>query len=75
VTDPEIRASLADFLAMEDAKIETLLRQAGSPAPAAHARIAAAMLHSLSVRARAGEPREALIGLARDMSAMIAATC
>jgi TetR/AcrR family transcriptional regulator, copper-responsive repressor len=74
VTDPEIKAALQAFLAMEDAKVEALLRQAGSPAPAAHARIAASMLHSLSVRARAGEPREALIALAKDTSALILAT-
>jgi TetR/AcrR family transcriptional regulator, copper-responsive repressor len=72
VRDPEIRTALADILTMEDAKIETLLRQAGSPAPAAHGRIVAAMLHSLSVRARAGESREAMTGLAREATALIA---
>ncbi|HVJ01958.1 MAG TPA: helix-turn-helix domain-containing protein [Sphingomonas sp.] len=74
VTDPDIRAALQAFLAMEDAKVETLLRQAGSPAPAAHARIVAALLHSLSVRARAGEPRAALIALAKDTTALILGT-
>ncbi|MET0309913.1 MAG: TetR/AcrR family transcriptional regulator [Sphingomonas sp.] len=71
VTDPEIRAALAGFLAVEDEKIEVLLRQAGSLAPEAHARILASMLHSLSVRARAGEPRETLAALARDTAAII----
>lgn len=71
VTDPDIRAALRSFLAMEDEKVETLLRQAGSPAPAAHARIVASLLHSLSVRARAGESREALIRLAKDTTALI----
>lgn len=73
VTDPDIRAALKDFLAMEDAKVEALLRQSGSPAPAAHARIVASLLHSLSVRARAGEPREALIALAKDTTALVLA--
>lgn len=72
VTDPEIRAALAGFLAVEDEKVEALLRQAGSAAPAAHARILASMLHSLSVRARAGEPRAALIAIARDATALVA---
>ena len=72
VTDPEIRAALAGILALEDAKIETALRQAGSASPEAHARLAASMLHSLSVRARAGEPREALIGIAKDFTQMLA---
>jgi AcrR family transcriptional regulator len=71
VTDPDIRAALAGFLAVEDEKIEVLLRQAGSLAPRAHARILAAMLHSLSVRARAGESRAALIALAKDASALV----
>lgn len=74
VTDPEIKAALGAFLAMEDVKIEALLRQAGSPAPAAHARVLASMLHSLSVRARAGEPRDALIALAKDATALILAS-
>ena len=71
VTDPDIRAALAAILALEDSKIEIALRQAGSPSPEAHARLAASILHSLSVRARAGEPREALIAIAKDASALI----
>lgn len=74
VTDPEIRAALRAFLAMEDAKVEALLRQAGSPTPEAHARIVASLLHSLSVRARAGEPRDALIALAKDTTALVLAS-
>ena len=72
VTDPEIRAALADILELEDRKIEALLRQAGSNAAEAHGRIVASMLHSLSVRARAGEPREALTRIAKDATALIA---
>lgn len=72
VTDPDIRAALAGILALEDAKIETALRQAGSPAAEAHARLAASLLHSLSVRARAGEPRGILVAIAKDFSALIA---
>ena len=69
--DPDIRDRLAGFLAMEDARIAELLAAAGSPSPAAHGRILAAMLHSLSVRARAGESRETLLALAKDARALV----
>lgn len=72
VTDPDIRAALAGFLAVEDEKIALLLRQAGGPAAEAHAAILAGMLHSLSVRARAGAPRAELIAIARQASALVA---
>lgn len=72
VEDPEIRATLGRFLAMEDEKVAALLRQAGSPAPEAHGRVVAAMIHSLSTRARAGEPRETLIQAAKDCVDLVA---
>ena len=71
--DAEVRARLSAFLAMEDARIVELLAAAGSPRPEVHGRIVASVLHSLSVRARAGEPREALLALARDTAALVAA--
>lgn len=61
VGDAEVRAAIARFIAMEDAQVELLLRKAGSAAPEAQARIVTAMIHSLSVRARAGASREALM--------------
>jgi TetR/AcrR family transcriptional regulator, copper-responsive repressor len=70
--DPEIRSWLNAFLAMEDARIAELLAAAGSANPQAHGRIVASMLHSLSIRARAGEPRETLVALAREARALIA---
>jgi AcrR family transcriptional regulator len=72
VTDPDIRAALARILELEDRAIEAALAQAGSPAPAAHARLVTCVLHSLSVRARAGEPREALERIASDCVELIA---
>ena len=69
-TDPPVRAALAAFLAMEDRRIEQLLADSGSTDPAAHARIIAAVIHSLSVRARAGESRESLEQIARDTAAL-----
>ncbi|MBX3565479.1 MAG: TetR/AcrR family transcriptional regulator [Sphingomonas sp.] len=71
--DAQVRERLTAFLAMEDARIAELLAAAGSPAPDAHGRIVASVLHSLSVRARAGEPREALVAIARDTAAVIGA--
>ncbi len=53
--DPDVRAALGRFLAMEDRCIEDLLAAAGSTRPRASAAIVASVLHSLSVRARAGE--------------------
>jgi len=72
VTDPDIRASLARILELEDRELEALLATAGSTAPAMHARFVSSLLHSLSVRARAGESREALDRIAADCIAMIA---
>jgi len=69
--DPEVRAVLARFIEMEDRCIETLLAEAGSTRPAASAALVASVLHSLSVRARAGESREAMERIARDCAAMV----
>lgn len=70
--DAPVRAALSAFLAMEDDRIEALLAAAGSANAAAHARIVASVLHSLSIRARAGDSREALERLARNCAALIA---
>jgi len=69
--DPEVRAALGKFLAIEDRWIEELLAAAGSTRPAASAVVVASVLHSLSVRARAGESREALERIARDCADMV----
>ncbi len=77
VTRPEVRAVLAAGLHELDAGFEARLRKAveqgelpaGSD-PVALARIAAAVLHTLSIRARAGETRadlEPIITAALDM--------
>lgn len=70
--DPEIRAWLASFVKMEDDKIAELLAGGGDRHAAAHARVVAAVVHSLSVRARAGAPREELDSLAKDCIDLIA---
>ena len=72
VDDAEIRARLAAFLKMEDDRIEELLVARGDPRAAAHARLATSVIHSLSVRARAGAPRAELEALAADCVALIA---
>jgi AcrR family transcriptional regulator len=72
VDDDEIRARLAAFLKMEDDRIEQLLIARGDPAARAHARVVTAVIHSLSVRARAGAPRAELEALAADCVTLIA---
>ena len=72
VTDPEVRAALARILALEDREIEALIAQGGHPAPAAAAGIAASVLQALSIRARAGTPKEALAKIAADCVDLIA---
>ncbi len=72
VTDPDIRAALHRIIALQDREFESLLAQAGSAAPQAHAHLLSCVIHSLSVRARAGEPREALEAIAAECVTMIA---
>jgi AcrR family transcriptional regulator len=71
VDDEEIRARLAAFVKLEDGKIEQLLAARGDPLAASHARVATSVIHSLSVRARAGATREELETLAADCVALI----
>jgi AcrR family transcriptional regulator len=70
--DPAVRDKVAAFLAVEDDRIAELLAAAGSPAPQAHGRVVASVLHSLSVRARGGASREELERVARDCVDLIA---
>ena len=72
VTDPDIRAALARILALQDTEIAALLTQAGDPTAAVHAPLVTCVLHSLSVRARAGEGREALEAIAAGVVDMVA---
>lgn len=71
-SDPQVREKVTAFLAVEDNRIAELLAAAGSPAPEAHGRLVASVLHSLSVRARGGAPREELGRVARDCIDLIA---
>ena len=71
VGDPDVRAAIARFIAMEDAQIELLLRNAGAATPERQARVVTAMVHSLSVRARAGAPRADLDRAMADCIDMI----
>lgn len=72
VIDPDVRGRIADFLTMEDDHVERLLRQSGSTAPETQARVVTAMIHSLSVRARAGASRAELDRAAKDCIDLIA---
>lgn len=71
-SDPLVRAKVAAFLAVEDNRIAELLAAAGSPAPEAQGRLVASVLHSLSVRARGGAPRDELVEVAQDCVELIA---
>ena len=66
IIDADVRQALARFVRVEDDGIADILRTAGSANPQAHARIVAAVVHSLSVRARAGAEREELLRIAAD---------
>lgn len=72
VDDPDVRERLAAFLAIEDQRVEALLAARGDPDARAHAMLATAVIHSLSVRARAGAPREELDAIARACVNLIA---
>ena len=71
-SDPQVREKVTAILAVEDNRIAELLAAAGSPAPEAHGRLVASVVHSLSVRARSGAPREELERVARDCIDLIA---
>ena len=73
VEDPEIREVLSERLSRLDADLETRLRAAIDKGelnkdvdPAALAVLASSLLHSISIRARAGKSREELTELARN---------
>lgn len=72
VIEPDVRAAITRFLAMEDTQVELLLRKAGAAAPEPQARMVTAMIHSLSVRARAGATRDELMRGAQDCIDLIA---
>lgn len=70
VEDPEIRDVLSDRLSRLDADLETRLRKAidtgelkANVDPVALAVLASSLLHSISIRARAGKSRAELTGL------------
>jgi len=67
VRDPQVRAALAEGLREIDEALAARIRFAqehgelqSRPDPAALAKIASAVLHTLALRSRAGEPRAAL---------------
>lgn len=73
VEDPEIRNVLSRRLSQLDADLEARLQRAiesgeltGDVDSAARAMLASSLLHSISIRARAGKSREELAGQARD---------
>ncbi len=71
VNDPEIRAALRTFLTMQDDRMTALFDKAWIARPRAAARLVMSVLHSLSVRARAGTPPAELEAIAADCIALI----
>lgn len=78
VEEPEIRKALRTILDMMDNAFEQRFSQALGPGKRADAKPLAAMasatLHSLAVRARAGQPRDRLVALASTTANLLAAS-
>jgi AcrR family transcriptional regulator len=72
VSDAQIRAALLAFLTMQDERMTALFEKAWIARPRAAARLVMSVLHSLSVRARAGMPPAELEAIAADCIALIA---
>lgn len=72
VEDPEVRERLMRFVAMEDDRVAAVLARHDVPNPQVRARFLTSILHSLSVRTRAGASRAELDAIADDAIDMIA---
>ncbi len=72
VSDPAIRAALRDFLAMQDRGLTALFARAGFARPEGVAHIVTSVIHSLSIRARAGTSRAELEAIANDCMMQLA---
>jgi TetR/AcrR family transcriptional regulator, copper-responsive repressor len=66
VSDAEIRSSLDQVLDVIDERVAKWFERAGMSEPLGRARLVAAVMHSMSIRARAGQPRELLNAMAED---------
>ncbi len=66
VNDEDIRKALAKVLALMDERIAGFYARAGDNRAQAKARLASSVLHSLSIRARSGAPREHLTAIAEE---------
>lgn len=71
VTDPDIRTALDGIITLIDTRIEHSFVRHGVSDAAPRARLVGAILHSLSIRARAGQPREVLEQMAGDAIELI----
>src|SRR5688500_7598896 len=64
--DAEIREALRRVLALMDERVAAIFERHGEARPLLKARVVTSLLHSLSIRARAGTPRSELEAMARD---------
>jgi AcrR family transcriptional regulator len=72
VTDPEIRAALNGILTLIDTRVAAWFVEAGLSEPRVRAQLVAAVMHSLGVRARAGQPKAALYAFAANAVRLLA---
>jgi AcrR family transcriptional regulator len=70
---PEVRADLLAVVRDLDAALARRFAQAGDADPAVSAKLAQAVLHTLAIRARAGESKASLRRLARAAAARLSA--
>jgi TetR/AcrR family transcriptional regulator, copper-responsive repressor len=66
VSDADIRSSLEQVLRLVDERVAKWYERAGLSDPLGRARLVAAVMHSMSIRARAGQPKEVLNAMAED---------
>lgn len=71
VKDAEIRAALDRILVLIDARVAAWFVRHGVADAAGRARLIGAIMHSLSIRARAGQPRETLEAIAAQAIELI----
>lgn len=72
VEHPAIQAAFREILEQVDTALEQFLRHHGADSPQALSRQAAATMHSLALRARAGQPEQLLLAMAGEAASLLA---
>jgi TetR/AcrR family transcriptional regulator, copper-responsive repressor len=66
VSDAEIQTALDQVLQLIDERVANWFQRAGVSEPLRHARLVTSVMHSMSIRARAGQPRQVLEAMVED---------